>query len=88
MSSLYIFDISPLSDVDNCFCLKELQDGNGEESEEKKVQQQALRIIQLKGRSQGLTLLLRLWSAHKNGSTMQLKDSEADICTQPMCRSS
>jgi hypothetical protein len=26
--------------------------------------------VQLKGRFQGLTLLLRLWSAHKKGSIM------------------
>jgi hypothetical protein len=34
------------------------RDGNGEEPEEKKVQQQAQSGIQLKGRSQDLTLLL------------------------------
>jgi hypothetical protein len=39
----------------------------GEEPEEKKVQGQAQSGIQLKGRFQGLTLLLRLWSAHKKG---------------------
>jgi hypothetical protein len=33
----------------------------GEEPEEKKFQQQAQSGIKLKGRSQGLTLLLRLW---------------------------
>jgi hypothetical protein len=48
--------------------------------------------IQLKGWSQGLTLLLRLWSAHKKGPSMtrlwkKLKESDADICTQPMNRS-
>ena len=37
------------------------RDGNEEEPEEKKVQQSGM---QLKGRPQGLTLLLRLWSAH------------------------
>jgi hypothetical protein len=46
------------------------RDGNGEESKEKKVQEEAQSVFQLKGRSQGLTLLLRLWSAHKKGSIM------------------
>jgi hypothetical protein len=41
------------------------RDENGEEPEEKKVQQQAQCGIQLKGSSQGLTLLLRQWSIHK-----------------------
>jgi hypothetical protein len=45
-------------------------DGNGEEPEEKKVQKLAQSGIQLKGRSQGLTLLLNLWNAHKKGSIM------------------
>jgi hypothetical protein len=43
------------------------RDKNGEELEEKEVQQQAQSGIQLKGRSQGLILLLRLCSAHKKG---------------------
>ena len=43
----------------NCSCLN-YRDGNGEKPEEKKVQQKAQRGIQLKGRSQGLTLLLPL----------------------------
>ena len=58
--------------------------------------QQAQSRIQLKGRSQGLTLLLRLWSTHKKGPIMtalqrpnkQQEESDADICTQPMDRSS
>jgi hypothetical protein len=37
---------------------KSCRDRNGEEPEKKKVQQQAQSGIQLKGRSQGLTLLL------------------------------
>ena len=37
---------------------KNFRDKNGEEPEEKKVQQQAQSEIQLKGRPQGLTLLL------------------------------
>jgi hypothetical protein len=36
------------------------RDGNGEEHEKKKVQRQAQNGFQLKGRSQGLTQLLRL----------------------------
>jgi hypothetical protein len=43
---------------------KNYRDGNGEEPEEKKVQQQAQHGIQLKGRSCDLTLWLRLWNAH------------------------
>jgi hypothetical protein len=38
------------------------RDGNREEPEKKKAQRQAQRGMQLKGRSQGLTLLLSLWS--------------------------
>ena len=54
----------------NCSCLKELQDGNGEEPEEKKVQQWAQSGIQLKGRTQGLIQRLRLWNVHKKGPIM------------------
>jgi hypothetical protein len=43
---------------------------NGEEPEEKKVQQQAQSGIQFKERSQGLMLLLRLWITHKQGPIM------------------
>jgi hypothetical protein len=46
------------------------RDGNGEEPEAKKVQRQAQSGIQLKERSQGLTLLLRLWRAHQKGPIM------------------
>ena len=51
-------------------------DRNGEEPEEKKFQQQAQIGIQLKGRSQCLTLLLRLWRAHNKWpiTTEPLKD--------------
>jgi hypothetical protein len=49
---------------------KNYRDGYGEEPEEKKVQQQVQSGIQLKGSSQGLTLLLRLWRTHKNGPSM------------------
>jgi hypothetical protein len=41
------------------------------EPEEKKVQQQAQSRIQLKGRSQGLSVLLRL-SAHKTEPIMKI----------------
>jgi hypothetical protein len=61
------------------------REGNGKEPEEKKVQRQAESGIQLKGRSQGLTLLLRLWSAHRKGFSMailqrtqQVAESDAD----------
>jgi hypothetical protein len=47
----------------NYSCLK-----NGEEPEKKEVQQQGQSGIQLKGRPQGLTLLLRLWSSNKKGT--------------------
>ena len=48
-----------------CSFWKNCRDENGEEPEEKKVQQQAQIGIQLKGRPQGLTLLLSQWSTHK-----------------------
>jgi hypothetical protein len=72
------------------------RDGNGEKPEEKKVQWQAQSEIQVKRRSQGLTLLLRLWSAQKRDLSWllskrpnkQLKESDADICPQPMERNS
>ena len=47
---------------------KNCRDRNGEELEKKEVQRQAQRGIQLKGRPQGLTLLLRLLRAHKKGT--------------------
>ena len=40
------------------------------EPEERKVQGQAQSGIQLNRRSQGLTLLLKLWSTHKKESIM------------------
>jgi hypothetical protein len=49
---------------------KNYRDANGQDPEEKKVQGQVQSVIQLKGRSQGLTQLLRLWRAQKNGSIM------------------
>jgi hypothetical protein len=76
---------------------KNFRDGNREEQQEgKKVQPLAQSRIQLKGKSQGLTLLLKLWSTNKKEPNMtalqkpnkQLKESDADICTQSMDRSS
>jgi hypothetical protein len=43
---------------------------NGEEPEEKKVQQQDQSGFQLKRRTQDLTLLLRLWRTYKKGPIM------------------
>ena len=75
---------------------KNYRDGNGEETEEKKVQKQAQSGIKIKWRCNDLTLLLRLWSTQKRDlsrltserSNKLLKDSEADIFTQPIDRSS
>jgi hypothetical protein len=67
---------------------KNYMDGNAEEPEEKKVQRWAQSGIQLKGRSQGLTLLLRLRSTltkrelawlPSERPNKQLKVSDADI---------
>ena len=74
---------------------KNYRDGNEEELEEKKIQWQAQSGIQLKRRSQGLTLFLRLWNAQKwkiswlpsERPNKHLKESDADVCTQPMDRS-
>jgi hypothetical protein len=41
-----------------------------EKPEEKKGQRQVQNGIQLKGRPQDLTLLLRLWNTHKKGPIM------------------
>jgi hypothetical protein len=49
--------------------------------EEKKVQQQAHSEIQLKGRPQGLAILLFCESSTKIPNK-QLKETDADICTQ------
>jgi hypothetical protein len=50
--------------------LKNFKDGNGENPEENKVQRQVQSGFNHKGRPKGLTLLLRLWSAYKKGSSM------------------
>jgi hypothetical protein len=44
------------------------RDKNGKQAEEKEFQYQVQIGIQLIGRPQGLTLLLRLWYAHKKGT--------------------
>ena len=49
---------------------KNYRDGKGEESEGKMVQRQTQSGILLKGRHQGLTLLLRLCCAHKKEPNM------------------
>jgi hypothetical protein len=75
---------------------KNYRNGNGEEPVEKKVQRQAQSGIQLKGRSQGLILLLRLWNTHKKGFIMTALQktqhtAERFRCSylpQPMDRSS
>ena len=56
----------------NCSFLKDYSDGSAEEPEEKKIQHQAQSGIQLKERSQGLTLLLRLWSAQGEAQGLTL----------------
>jgi hypothetical protein len=63
-----------------------LRDGNGEEPEEKKVQQQAQSGIQLKGRYQGLTLLLRLQRAHKKGSILTALQKTQQAAETLRCR--
>jgi hypothetical protein len=62
------------------------RDENGKEPEEKKVQQQAQSGIQLKGRSQGLTLLLRLWSAHKKEPSMTALRKTQQAAEKVRCR--
>jgi hypothetical protein len=64
----------------------EVRDGNGEEPEEKKVQQQAQTGIQLKGRSHGLTLLLRLWSTRKRGPIMTALPKTQQAAERVRCR--
>jgi hypothetical protein len=65
---------------------KNYRDGNREDPEEKKVQQQAQSGIQLKGRSQGLTLLLRLWNAHKKGPSMKVLRKTQQAAERVRCR--
>jgi hypothetical protein len=49
---------------------KNCRDRNGEKPVEKEAQWPAQSGIQLKGRPQGLTLLLSLWYAHRKGPIM------------------
>jgi hypothetical protein len=65
---------------------KNYRDGNGEELEEKKVQPQVQSGIQLKGRSQGLTLLLRLWSIHQKRSIMNALWKTQQTAARVRCR--
>jgi hypothetical protein len=65
---------------------KNYRDGNGEKPEEKKVQWQTQSGIQLKGRSQGLTLLLRLWDAHKKGPIMTALQKTQQAVERVRCR--
>ena len=60
--------------------------GNGKELEEKKVQQQAQSESQLKGRYQGMTLLLRLWSTHKKGPNMTALLKTQQAAERVRCR--
>jgi hypothetical protein len=70
---------------------KNYGNGNGEEPEKKKVQQQAQSGIQLKVRSQGLTLYWGYGAFTKSDLSWlpserpkkQLEESDADICIQP-----
>jgi hypothetical protein len=54
--------------------------------EEKKVQWQAQSGIQLKGRSQSLTLLLKLWSAHKKVPSMTALWKNQQAAERVRCR--
>jgi hypothetical protein len=65
---------------------KNYRNGNWEEPEEKKVQWQPQSGIHLKGRFQGLTLLLRLWSAHKKGSIMTAIQKTQQAAERIICR--
>jgi hypothetical protein len=65
---------------------KNYRDGNGEETEEKKVQQQVQCGIQLKRRSQVLALLLSLWRAHKKGPSMITFQKMQQAAKRVRCR--
>jgi hypothetical protein len=65
---------------------KNYRDWNGEEPEEKKVQQQSQSGIQLKGRPHNLTLLLRLWRAHKKGPSMNIFWKTQQAAQKVRCR--
>jgi hypothetical protein len=65
---------------------KNYRDGNGEEPEEKKVQMQAQSGIQLNGRSQELTLLLRLWSTNIKEPIMITLQKTEQAAERVRCR--
>jgi hypothetical protein len=66
---------------------KNYVDGNGQEPEEKKVQWYVQSRIQLKGSSQGLTILLRLWCAHKQGPGITAFQKTQQAAEWVRCRS-
>ena len=53
---------------------------------EKEVQRQAQIGIQLKGRPQGLTLLLMLWCAYKQGPIMTALQKAQQAAERVKCR--
>jgi hypothetical protein len=65
---------------------KNYTDRNGEEPEEEKLYWQGQSGIQLKGRSQGLTLLLRLWSTHKKGPSMTALRKTQETAERVRCK--
>ena len=69
----------------NYSCLK-YRDGKTEEPEEKKVQQQAQSGIQLKGRPQGLPLILKLWCAYKQGPIMTVLRKAQQAAERVRCK--
>jgi hypothetical protein len=44
------------------------------------------KVVQLKRRSQGLTLLLRLWNGHKKGSIMTTLQGSQQAAERVRCR--
>jgi hypothetical protein len=56
------------------------------EPEEKKIQRQAQSWIQPKKRFQGMTLLLRLWSAHKKEPSMTVLQKTQEAMDRVRCR--
>jgi hypothetical protein len=54
--------------------------------EEKKAQEQIQSGIQLMGRSQGLTILLRVWSAHKKRTIMTTLQKNHQAAERVRCR--
>jgi hypothetical protein len=62
------------------------RDGNGEVPEENKFQLLYQSGIQLKGRTQSLTLLLRLWNTHKKGPCMTTLQKTQQAAERARCR--